>query len=76
MTPHEILLVLTTLPDADTAARIARQLVDHPEQVVVRIGGGHRFPVVPSQQVSYMDVSPKQVVSVGTALIPFMTSGE
>lgn len=28
MTPHEILLVLTTLPDADTAARIARQLVD------------------------------------------------
>jgi DNA-directed RNA polymerase subunit beta len=43
-----------------------------PEQVVVRVGGGHRFPVVPSQQVSYMDVSPKQVVSVGTALIPFL----
>jgi DNA-directed RNA polymerase subunit beta len=43
-----------------------------PDQVVVRISGGHRFPVVPSEQVTYMDVSPKQVVSVGTALIPFL----
>jgi DNA-directed RNA polymerase subunit beta len=43
-----------------------------PDQVVVRVGGGHRFPVVPSEQVAYMDVSPKQVVSVGTALIPFL----
>ena len=43
-----------------------------PSQVTVRVGGGHRFPVVPSEQVAYMDVSPKQVVSVGTALIPFL----
>jgi DNA-directed RNA polymerase subunit beta len=43
-----------------------------PEQVIVRVGGGHRFPQVPAEQVSYMDVSPKQVVSVGTALIPFL----
>ncbi len=43
-----------------------------PSEVVVRIGGGHRFPVVPAEQVNYMDVSPKQVVSVGTALIPFL----
>ncbi|MCC6315264.1 MAG: DNA-directed RNA polymerase subunit beta [Thermomicrobiales bacterium] len=43
-----------------------------PEQVTVRVGGGHRFPVVPAEQVRYMDVSPKQVVSVGTALIPFL----
>src|SRR5688500_5788440 len=43
-----------------------------PDQVVVRVGGGHRFPQVPAEQVSYMDVSPKQVVSVGTALIPFL----
>ena len=43
-----------------------------PNQVTVRVGGGHRFPVVPSEQVAYMDVSPKQVVSVGTALIPFL----
>ncbi len=43
-----------------------------PEQVTVRVGGGHRFPVVPAEQVAYMDVSPKQVVSVATALIPFL----
>ncbi|CAA9572219.1 MAG: DNA-directed RNA polymerase beta subunit [uncultured Thermomicrobiales bacterium] len=43
-----------------------------PDQVTVRVSGGHRFPVVPAEQVSYMDVSPKQVVSVATALIPFL----
>ncbi|HYO31135.1 MAG TPA: DNA-directed RNA polymerase subunit beta, partial [Thermomicrobiales bacterium] len=43
-----------------------------PENVTVRVSGGHRFPVVPAEQVSYMDVSPKQVVSVATALIPFL----
>ncbi len=43
-----------------------------PDQVVVRVSGGHSFPVVPVEQVSYMDVSPKQVVSVATALIPFL----
>jgi DNA-directed RNA polymerase subunit beta len=43
-----------------------------PEGVVVRVGGGHRFPVIPASNVQYMDVSPKQVVSVATALIPFL----
>src|SRR5688572_33120658 len=43
-----------------------------PDEVVVRVGGGHRFPVVAAEQVTYMDVSPKQVVSVATALIPFL----
>lgn len=43
-----------------------------PDHVTVRVSGGHRFPVVPVEQVQYMDVSPKQVVSVGTALIPFL----
>jgi DNA-directed RNA polymerase subunit beta len=43
-----------------------------PDQVTVRVGGGHRFPVVSPEQVHYMDVSPKQVVSVATALIPFL----
>ena len=43
-----------------------------PSEVTVRVGGGHSFPVVPVEQVSFMDVSPKQVVSVGTALIPFL----
>jgi len=33
---------------------------------------GHEILVVPSSDVDYMDVSPKQVVSVATALIPFL----
>ncbi|MEL7567200.1 MAG: DNA-directed RNA polymerase subunit beta [Dehalobacterium sp.] len=33
---------------------------------------GHEILVVPSERVDYMDVSPKQVVSVATALIPFL----
>src|SRR5690606_12916749 len=32
----------------------------------------HRFPTVPAEQVNYMDVSPKQVISIATALIPFL----
>ncbi len=43
-----------------------------PEAVTVRVGGGHKFPVIPASDVQYMDVSPKQVVSVATALIPFL----
>jgi DNA-directed RNA polymerase subunit beta len=43
-----------------------------PDQVVVRVGGGHRFPVIPAESVQYLDISPKQVVSVATALIPFL----
>jgi len=42
------------------------------DNVVVRIGGGHRFPVIPAETVQYLDISPKQVVSVATALIPFL----
>lgn len=33
---------------------------------------GHEFLEVPPGEVDYMDVSPKQVVSVATALIPFL----
>ena len=36
------------------------------------VTGGHRFPTVPAEQVNYMDVSPKQVISVATALLPFL----
>lgn len=30
------------------------------------------FPMVPPEQIDYMDVSPKQIVSVSTSLIPFL----
>ncbi len=33
---------------------------------------GHEILVVPSDRVDFMDVSPKQVVSIATALIPFL----
>ncbi|HSQ37344.1 MAG TPA: DNA-directed RNA polymerase subunit beta [Acidimicrobiia bacterium] len=41
------------------------------ERVLVRRGGGDVDVVAPAE-VDYMDVSPKQVVSVATALIPFL----
>ncbi len=41
------------------------------ERVLVRKTGGE-VDNVPAAQVDYMDVSPKQVVSVATALIPFL----
>ena len=41
------------------------------DRVESRRGRGE-FPIVPPDQVDYMDVSPKQVVSVATALIPFL----
>jgi DNA-directed RNA polymerase subunit beta len=41
------------------------------DRVESRRGRGE-FPIVAPDQVDYMDVSPKQVVSVATALIPFL----
>ncbi len=40
------------------------------ELVVGRKRG--EFPLVPSSQIEHMDVSPKQIISVSTALIPFL----
>ncbi|MCL2468385.1 MAG: DNA-directed RNA polymerase subunit beta [Micrococcales bacterium] len=41
------------------------------DRVLVRTRGGEP-DLVPSTAVDYMDVSPRQMVSVGTALIPFL----
>ena len=38
----------------------------------IEIRQGERFAVEPPDQVNYMDVSPMQIVSVSTALIPFL----
>ncbi len=40
------------------------------ERVVVR--AKHETQIVPRERVDYMDISPKQIVSVATALIPFL----
>jgi DNA-directed RNA polymerase subunit beta len=41
------------------------------DRVLVRTKGGE-VEIVPGNQVHYMDVSPRQMVSVATALIPFL----
>src|SRR5699024_5586440 len=41
------------------------------DRVLVRQRGGEA-ELVPAGDVDYMDVSPRQMVSVGTALIPFL----
>lgn len=45
------------------------------ERVTVRAGKGS-FDAVPKHEVDYMDVSPKQVVSVATSLIPFLENDD
>ncbi|KAB1658958.1 MULTISPECIES: DNA-directed RNA polymerase subunit beta [unclassified Pseudoclavibacter] len=41
------------------------------DRVLVRLKGGD-VELVPADQVDYIDVSPRQMVSVGTSLIPFL----
>src|SRR5207249_8450064 len=41
------------------------------DRVLVRRKGGE-VDYVPPDEVDYMDVSPKQIVSVGAAMIPFL----
>ena len=38
----------------------------------IRVRNGEDFPLVSSDSVDYMDVSPNQLVSVSAALIPFL----
>ena len=50
------------------------------ERLQVRCAGGEfqnaAYPVVPRNRVQYMDVSPVQIVSVATALIPFLENDD
>lgn len=45
-------------------------------QKVVARGPGGEITMVPRNSVDYMDVSPKQVVSVATAMIPFLENDD
>ena len=45
------------------------------ERVAAR-GKGGVVDIYPSSEVDYMDVSPKQIVSVGTAMIPFLENDD
>jgi len=44
------------------------------ESVSARVGG--EFKMVSPEEVQYLDVSPKQIVSVATALIPFLENDD
>jgi DNA-directed RNA polymerase subunit beta len=40
-------------------------------------GAAHNeYPIVPTGQIDYMDVSPQQLVSVATAMIPFLENDD
>ncbi|HKM19606.1 MAG TPA: DNA-directed RNA polymerase subunit beta, partial [Candidatus Dojkabacteria bacterium] len=43
---------------------------------IVARGKGGIVDIYPSEEVDYMDVSPKQIVSVGTAMIPFLENDD
>ncbi len=53
-----------------------------PDLVQVRCPGGDRefggasYPTVPKKTVQYVDVSPQQIISVATALIPFLENDD
>lgn len=55
------------IAQADTEVQADAMLVD---EVVCRYG--HEVAHIPREKVHYLDVSPKQVVSVSAALIPFL----
>ncbi|MGF7058335.1 DNA-directed RNA polymerase subunit beta [Brassicibacter mesophilus] len=43
---------------------------------VIARGKSGSIDVVPNEEIDYMDVSPKQIVSVGTAMIPFLENDD
>ncbi|NLW22783.1 MAG: DNA-directed RNA polymerase subunit beta [Tissierellia bacterium] len=43
---------------------------------IVARGKGGVIDIYPSNEIDYMDVSPKQIVSVGTAMIPFLENDD
>ncbi|MBZ2175226.1 DNA-directed RNA polymerase subunit beta [Schnuerera sp. xch1] len=43
---------------------------------VIARGNGGEVDIYPSDEVDYMDVSPKQIVSIGTSMIPFLENDD
>jgi len=61
-----------SITQANTPVMKSGKLQD--ELVLVRSSGD--FLMVPREEVEYMDVSPRQIVSVATALIPFLENDD
>ncbi len=61
---------LNTIGQATTPMDAKGQITT--ELVEVRVGGSESYTYVHPDEVNYMDVSPMQIVSISTALIPFL----
>jgi DNA-directed RNA polymerase subunit beta len=46
------------------------------EARTLQVRHNNEYPVVPTSQIDYMDVSPQQLVSVATAMIPFLENDD
>jgi DNA-directed RNA polymerase subunit beta len=70
----EIVYLTADAEDRCYVAQANSQLNDASQFIDERIEARHNqeFVLVPSERAEYMDVSPKQIVSVATALIPFL----
>ncbi len=43
---------------------------------MIQVRNNHEYPIVPITQVDFMDVAPQQLVSVATAMIPFLENDD
>ncbi len=66
---EELLIIAQANEPLDSESRFVNQ------KVATR-GVGGEIDLTPKEQVDYMDVSPKQVVSVATAMIPFLENDD
>ena len=46
------------------------------EAKTLQVRNNNQYPIVPTGQIEYMDVSPQQLVSVATAMIPFLENDD
>jgi len=75
---EEIVYLTADEEDESVIAQANAPLDDEGRFINPRVTARHRKDIllVPADQVDYMDVSPKQVVSVATALIPFLENDD
>ena len=74
----EIVYLTADVEDEYIVAQ-ANELLDEEGRFIdkrVTARAKHEITIVPSSEVEYMDVSPKQVVSVATAMIPFLENDD
>ncbi|GHU45487.1 DNA-directed RNA polymerase subunit beta [Clostridia bacterium] len=74
----EVVYMTADVEDLYTVAQANEPLDDEGRFVHARVTGRHRDEIleVAREQVDFMDVSPKMVVSVATAMIPFLENDD